>query len=283
MSGARSNAKLAAIVLEFSELTGNFPSLKEFLQLLEWSSDAIYSTPLAFEATMADGTVYCGPEHSRVPELRDSAFTDTADIIASLSDEGNGAPMPPSDLADALLTFINSGSANLADVSSGEISQLAIATTGNVDKPEPGDILAIPADNSWYAVIVVARNRFGVALGLFQEKFDSMASVDPRHSTACNFPVYSDDAQVLNGSWGVVGHDTTLLSAFPREPEIYHSPILKWPTRNFGEFGAAETPTGDIRLIDAGEARDVGLVNGSYRQSYTSEFLQQSLGGLVSR
>ncbi|MFC9295786.1 hypothetical protein ACFTWH_10740 [Streptomyces sp. NPDC057011] len=282
MNGDRTNVKLAAIVLEFSEGAGSLPSLKEFLQLLEWSSNSIYSAPLAFEATLVDGTTYSGPEGSRVPELSDSMFTDAADLLAGLSDGRTGSPMPPSDLADILLRFINNEAANLLDVSSGEVAQLSIAATGSAAKPEAGDILAIPADDGWYAVIVVARNRFGVALGLFRGKFDSLTSVNPQHSSACKFPVYSDDAQVLNGSWEVVRRDETLLSAFPDEPEIYHSPIPVWPGRDFGEFGAAETPAGDVRLIDGDEARAVGLSSGSYRQSYTSEFLQQSMNSLVS-
>ncbi|MFB6904588.1 hypothetical protein ACQZM9_11570 [Streptomyces sp. P11-1] len=283
MSGDHVRVKLAAIVLEFSEMTGSLPSLKEFLQLLEWSSDGIYSTPLAFEATLADGTVYSGPEGSQVPELSDSLFTDVADILAGLSDEGSKNPVPPSDLADILLPFINDEAATFMDVSSGDVSRLSTAATGSATKPEAGDILAIPANGSWYAGIVVARNRFGVAFGIFREKFDSLASVSPRHSTACKFPVYSDDAQVLNGAWEVVGHDESLLSTFPDEPEIYHSPIPVWPGRDFGEFGAAETPAGDIRLIDGDEARVVGIASGSYRQSYTSEFLQQSLESLEIR
>ncbi|MFF3379929.1 hypothetical protein ACFYXF_44120 [Streptomyces sp. NPDC002680] len=283
MSSDDVSVKLAAILLEFSEMVGSSPSLKEFLQLLEWSWDGVYSTPLAFKATLTDGTVYSGPEGSRVPELGDSMFTDMADILADLSDERSGRPVSPSDLVDILLPFINDEAVNLVDVSSGDVSRLSIAVTGSATEPEVGDILAIPADGIWYAVIVVARNRFGVAVGIFREEFDSLASVHPQLSVAWQFPVYSDDAQVLNGSWEVVGHDESLLAAFPVEPEIYHSPIPVWPGRDFGEFGAAETPAGDIRLIGSGEARAVGIMDGSYRQSYSSEFLQQSMGSLVSR
>ncbi|MGW2965271.1 hypothetical protein ACWDGI_43500 [Streptomyces sp. NPDC001220] len=283
MSDSHVNVKLAAIVLDFSERVGRLPSLKEFLQLLEWSSDGVYSTPLVFKATLVDGTVYSGPEGSRVPELADSMFTDMADVLAGLSGEGSGNPLPPSDLADALLLFINGEGVNFEDVASGGISHLSIAATESVAKPGIGDILAIPADGGWYAGIVVARNRFGVALGIFRERFESLEAVNPRHSAVCKFPIYSDDVQVLNGVWKVVGRDESLLSPFPGEPEIYHSPIPAWPGCDFGEFGAAENLAGHIRLIGGDEARAVGLVDGSYRQSYTSDFLQQSLADLVSR
>ncbi|MEH0630760.1 MULTISPECIES: hypothetical protein [Streptomyces] len=283
MSSSDASAKLAAILLEFSDMVGSRPSLEEFLQLLEWSSGGIYSPPLTFEATLADGTVYTGPGGSRVPELSDSIFTDMADILAGLLDEGSENPMSTSDLVGILLPFVNDEAASLMDVSSGDVSQLSIAGGSSIAEPKVGDILAIPVDNAWYAVIVVARNRFGVALGIFRDKFHSQESVYPRRSAVRTFPVYSDDVQVLNGSWKVIGHDESFLSMFPVEPEIYHSPIPAWPGREVGEFGAAETPAGDIRLIDGDEARTVGIVDGSYRQSYSSELLQQSLGGLVSR
>ncbi|WP_143172608.1 hypothetical protein [Actinacidiphila paucisporea] len=216
-------------------------------------------------------------------ELSDSMFTDMADILAGSSDVRNGGVMSPSDFMDVLLSFVNDEGAGLLDVSGGGVSQLSIAATESVAVPEVGDLLAIPADDGWYGVIVVARNRFGVALGIFREVFDSLTSVDPQYSTAYRFPIYSDDAQVLNGSWELVGHDENLLSAFPGEPEIYHSPIPAWPGRDCGEFGAAETPAGHMRLIDSDEARSVGITSGSYRQSYTGVFLQQSLNGLVRR
>ncbi|MGA5317899.1 hypothetical protein ACPCTK_27840 [Streptomyces pseudogriseolus] len=283
MSGERVNAKLMAILLEFSETAGGRPSLKEFLELFKWSSEAIYSAPLEFEATLADGTAYSGPAESRVSEMGDSVFTDVADFLAGLSGEDGGGPVPPNDLANILLEFVNSEAANLVDVSGGDISRLVIAGAGSSARPEVGDILAVPVDDAWYAVIVVARNRFGVAFGIFGEKFRSLDAVHPEHSSACKFPVYSDDAEVMNGSWQVVGRDEGLLSAFPAEPEIYHSPNAAFPGFDFGEFGSAESPSGAVRLIDGAEASAVGISTGSYRQAFTGKFLQQSLDGLVKR
>ncbi|CAL9523281.1 hypothetical protein QWL27_29025 [Streptomyces thermocarboxydus] len=283
MSGERVNAKLRAILLEFSETAGGRPSLKEFLELFKWSSEAIYSAPLEFEATLADGTAYSGPAESRVSEMGDSVFTDVADFLAGLSDEDGGGPVPPNDLANILLEFVNSEAANLVDVSAGDISRLVIAGAGSSARPEVGDILAVPVDDAWYAVIVVARNRFGVAFGIFGEKFRSLDAVHPEHSSACKFPVYSDDTEVVNGSWQVVGRDEGLLSAFPAEPEIYHSPNLAFPGFDFGEFGSAESPSGAVRLIDGAEASAVGISTGSYRQAFTGKFLQQSLDDLVKR
>ncbi|MEU5324128.1 hypothetical protein AB0G67_46525 [Streptomyces sp. NPDC021056] len=279
MSSERTDTKLVQILLEFSETAGGRPSLKEFLELFKWASDAIYSAPLEFEVTLTDGSAYSGPAESRVPEIDDSLFTDVIDFLSGLPDEGGG-PASPNVLKDILLAFINSDAANLSDVHSG-VSGLTITETGGVARPEVGDILAVPVDGSWYAMIVLARNRFGVAFGIFAESFHSLEAVLPERSSACKFPVYSDDAEVVNGSWKVIGHDDNLISAFPSEPEVYHSPKFAFPGFDFGEFGAAESPTGDIRLIDANEARAVGISTGNYSQSYTGEFLQQSLDGLV--
>ncbi|MEU3280716.1 hypothetical protein [Streptomyces antibioticus] len=283
MSGEHVDAKLMAILLEFSETAGGRPSLKEFLELFKWSSEAIYSAPLEFEATLVDGTAYSGAAESRVFDMSDSVFTDVTDFLAGLSGEDGGSPVSPNDLANILLEFVNSEAANLVDVSAGGISRLSVTGAGSVARPEVGDILAIPGDGAWYAVIVVARNRFGVAFGIFGEKFSSLDAVHPDRSSACKFPVYSDDVEVVNGSWHVVGRDADLLSAFPAEPEIYHSPSLAFPGFDFGEFGAAESPSGAVRLIDGTEARAVGISTGSYRQAFTGEFLQQSLDDLVKR
>lgn len=134
----RAYAKLTEILLEFSETAGGRPSLKEFLELFKWPSDAIYSSPLKFEATLADGTVYSGPTGSRVSEMNDSVFTDLTDFLAGLSGEEGGNPVPPNDLANVLLAFINSEAANLVDVSSGDVSGLSITGTGSVAPPEVG-------------------------------------------------------------------------------------------------------------------------------------------------
>ena len=283
MSGERVKADLMAILLEFAESEGGRPSLKEFLELFKWPSEAIYSAPLEFEATLADGTVYSGPAESRVSEMNDSVFTELTDFLASLSGEDNEGPVSPHGLANILLEFINDEAENFVDVPSGGISSLFVSGAGGVDRPDVGDLLAIPVDGGWYAVIVVARNRFGVALGIFGEKLPSLEAVHPEPSSACKFPVYSDDTEVVNGAWKVVGRNEGLLSAFPAEPEIYHSPSLAFPGFDFGEFGAAESPSGTVRLIDGAEANAVGISTGSYRQAFTGEFLQESLDGLVRR
>ena len=68
-----------------------------------------------------------------------------------------------------------------------------------------------------------------------------------------------------------------MLASFPANPEVYHKPNA-WPgIVDTGEFGAAETGDGKMRFIDADEARDVGLVDGTYRQTYPAVYLQEVL------
>jgi hypothetical protein len=258
------------------------PSLKEFLQFLEVSSRGVYPSVLCLAAILPDGTAYSSREDSRVSELNDSMFTDMADLLADLVDE-DGRPESPDVLAGILLSFINDRASEFLDVPHGGLSRVSIVERFNKAAPKVGAILAVPTGEFWCALIMVARNRFGVAFGIFGEKFSSLTSVHPRRSAAYRYPIYSDDSQVINGTWSIVGHDEDLLSIFPAEPEIYHSPALGWPDVDFGQFGAAETPAGEIRLIDRKEAEAVGIIDGSYRQVYPGRLLQQSLGELMSR
>ncbi len=78
-----------------------------------------------------------------------------------------------------------------------------------------------------------------------------------------------------DGTWPVVGHDEGLLAAFPSEPEIYHWPDPTWP--GIGEFGSAETAADVRRDISEAEAREVGLLDGTYCQVYLEEELQAKL------
>ncbi|MGW7439595.1 hypothetical protein [Streptomyces sp. NPDC054849] len=279
---AKFSADLTAVLLELSEQIDSPPSLSEFLELLEWSSDDIYSGPLQFEATLAGRIITSESNQSRVPELGDSLFSDVASILSGLI-KGSERHITPTELANILLIFINDQADHLMDVTSGDVTSLSVVPAESAAEVTVGDVLGIPAaDGGWYATIAVARNRFGLALGLFQGRFESRPSMHPEDFTPYRFPIYTDDAMVSNGSWYVVGHDDALLSHFPPEPEIYHSPGF-WPGIDFGEFGAAEDPSGGIRLIGGEEARAVGLTDGTYQHSYMSEFLSQSLSELLSR
>jgi hypothetical protein len=88
--------------------------------------------------------------------------------------------------------------------------------------------------------------------------------------------VYTEDSLVKDGTWKIVGTDESLLALFPADPPIYHKPGA-WPGIDTGEFGAAETADGPMRMIGADEAREVGLLGGTYRQTYPAAYLQKVL------
>jgi hypothetical protein len=87
----------------------------------------------------------------------------------------------------------------------------------------------------------------------------------------------TDDQQVADGTWSIVDHNGALLSRSPTEPEIYHGPDPVFPGVRIGEFGAAESPGGAMRQIGEEEAREVGLLDNTYRQGYLSGHLHQLL------
>ncbi|MFJ7592955.1 hypothetical protein ACIQZO_37395 [Streptomyces sp. NPDC097617] len=281
-SQERFSADLKALLLELCEQMGGSPTLSEFLEILEWSSDDIYSGPLKFEAVLADRIVTSESNQTRVPELSDSIFSDVASALSVLVN-GSGSHVTPQELASILLIFVNDQEGNLLDVTRGDVASLSVMLAGSVVEVAVGDVLGIPAaDGSWYAAVVVARNRFGLALGLFRTRFEMCPSMHSEGLAPHGFPIYTDDAMVSNGSWEVIGHGDARVAQFPPEPEIYHSPGF-WPGVDAGEFGAAESPSGGIRLIGSEEACAVGLADGTYQHSYMSEFLGQSLGALMDR
>ena len=176
--------------------------------------------------------------------------------------------MTPQQFASALLQVLQSGRIILADVAPADIRKLtADVPKKRIAKPRPGDVLAIPAkDGGYHMAVVVAQNCFGCALGLFhgtsaQGQLDADLRRSPR-----KYPVHTGDDLVTNGTWKIVDHDDRLLALFPSDPVIYHRPNA-WPgIADTGQFGAAETSDGTLRLIGPDEAREVGLEDGTYQQ-----------------
>lgn len=273
-----SSSRLAAISAEFFELTGRRPTLSELLEVLGWSSHSIFSAPLTFKVKLRGNRRYESPGDSLVGELNDSIFVDAAEFLSILARVAGDQPVSPSGLTSALALTLKSASIPLQDVGSEEVAGLTSSILKKVSKPRIGDILAIPAKGGGYHMAaVVARNRFGTALGVLCGRC-LVPRVRKRGDLAVRrFPLYTDDRLLSTGAWKVIGNDESLLSLFPADPEIYHGPDLKWPGVDLGEFGAAESPAGIIRLIGAQEAREVGLLGGAYQQTYMGEVLQQLL------
>jgi hypothetical protein len=279
---------LAEVAAEFADEMGSPPTLAEFLDIVGWAvptaSDAAADTfvePLRFTAYLAGNKRYQADGPSRVGELDDHLFEDARAEHLVLVDRihaETGAPVPPQQFAAALLEVLRTGRITLSDVSGGDIRRLVPDMPKKRGaKPTPGDVVAIPARQGGYHLgVVVAQNRFGTALGLFDGiAAHGRVATDLRRSVR-KHPVYTDDGLIKNGTWQITDHDESLLELFPRDPEIYHQPGA-WPSIDTGEFGAAEPAEGPLRLIDADEAREVGLPDGSYRQVYPAAYLQKVL------
>lgn len=254
-------------VAEMADELGGPPTLAEFLEVLGWASAD--GGPSRFAVTLAGGRPYRSESPSRVPDLDDDVFAEAGEYAHGLG----GA-----ELADFLLAELRGGRIILADVEPDEIGGLTVETPRKrVAKPKPGDVVAIPAAAGGYRpAVVLARNRFGTALGLF-------TGISPngqvgRLRSAPGQPVYTDESLIKDGTWPVVDHDESLLELFPADPPIYHRPNA-WPGIDTGEFGAAESADGTMTPISEDEAREFGLTDGTYRQTRHAAFLQTQLDG----
>jgi hypothetical protein len=278
---------LAEVATEFADEIGGPPTLAEFLEVLGWAiptnSDVVadsFPEPVSLRANLKGNKRYSSAEKSRVGELNDNVFEEARDHLLTLFRQLNsvtGAQVTPDDFAAAVLQALNTDRITLADVTGSDVRKIAAdVPKKRAAKAEVGDILAIPVQGGNRLGVVLTRNRFGTALGLFEGVSANGRLTAELRKAPRKLPVYTEDSLVKNGTWQIVGHDESLLAEFPTEPEIYHKPGA-WPGIDTGEHGAAEPADGPLRLIGADEAREVGLADGSYRQTYAAAFLQKRL------
>lgn len=278
-------AGLAEVAGGFTEEVVDSPTLAELLEIIGWSlpvhsdaTDGTFTAPLTIRANLKGNKRYRSERASRVPELNDNVFEEAAqhhNVLVERIRQADGAPVTPQRFVAAVLQVLRTGRVPLADVSGDEIRKLtAEVPKKRVAKPRPGDVVAIPAAPGGHRfAVVLTQNRFGTALGLF----DGISSRErPAFRSPRPYPVYTEDSLVKKGEWKIIGHDEELPKLFPTDPPIYHRPAA-WPGIDTGDFGAAETADGTLRLIGAEEARAVGLSDGSYRTSYPAFFLQRQL------
>ncbi|GLY78818.1 hypothetical protein [Actinoallomurus iriomotensis] len=289
-------AGLAEVASGFAHEVGGPITLAELLEVLGWAvpanseaTDGTFPQPLTYQVTLAGGRPYAGGRPSRVPELNDAVFVDAGEWQTALAERlsaVSGVPVTPQRFAEALLRVLRSGCVPLADVQGADLGGLtAEVPEKRIPRPRPGDVLAIPArEGGHHLALVLTRNRFGTALGLFEGRSPYGRLGPDLRARSRRHPVYTEESQIKNGTWAVVGHDESLLALFPADPPIYHRPDA-WPgIVDTGEFGAAETADGSLRFIDADEAREVGLQDGTYRSTHVASFLQKVLDdGGVSR
>jgi hypothetical protein len=150
-----------------------------------------------------------------------------------------------------------------------------------VKRTRVGDLLAIPArDGRYFVAVVVDRNSFGTALGLFtraagRAALPTVPAADPPHLQPR--PVYTGEDEVQAGRWTVIGHDEDLPRLF-HAPEIYHRPAdIPGLDMDLGQFGSAETPDHRLRQLTEAEADEVGLRDGTYRAIRLGDDLEAHL------
>ena len=281
---------LAEIAAEFAAALNGPLTLAEFLELLGWAVpsgseaiDGMFPEPLRFKVVLRGNKPYRSDRASRVHDLDDHPFDAAGEhnrVLVERMCAAGGAPVTPQQFASAILQVLRTGHILLADVKPEDIRKLtADVPRKRIVKPRPGDVLAIPARNGGYhmAVVIIAQNRFGMALGLFRGiSADGRLDAGLRRSPR-KYPLYTGTNLIADGTWKITDHDDSLLAPFPSDPPIYHRPNV-WPgIVDTGEFGAAETADSTLRLIEPDEAREVGLQDGTYQQVILPEYLQKLL------
>lgn len=289
MAAFGSKRPIGELFEELAAGLGTAPTLQEFFDVLAWSapenSDSALSdlpSPLSFTATLASGARYRPAAPSRVGDLGDAAFVAATEFLAAAIPEAAepaaaDTPQPGGTEAttELITRLLHEAAPEFADVSAADIA--AIVVQGAKNKPKRltmGNLVAIPAIcGGFHLAVVLTRNRFGTALGIFRGVHRRPADPQPVLEPS-GVHVYTDEQLVKRGEWQVVGGDEALVAGFAAEPEIYHRP------RNSGVVGpngAAETAGGALRQIDAAEAARVGLTDGTYRQTRLGEHLPQFL------
>jgi hypothetical protein len=211
-------------------------------------------------------------EPEAIFDLSDAVFTKAADLLSNLASELSH-DRSPAKLADILHTV----STALLTLRPGAVADVMprtrISALGdNPARPrgQIGDVIAIPApDRGYYLSVILVRNRFGTAFGMFRKRYDRV-SFPELTDEVLPYPLYSDERQILSGKWSVVGSRKRLAGRFPSDPVIYHPVQL------------AETADGEMRDVTEDEVAFADFANG-YSQVYMSEFLQADLEGLLHR
>jgi hypothetical protein len=283
-------ARLGAVVAAFTEDVGAAPTLVELLEILglavPTSSDHLegFAPPVRFTAVLKGNKKHKGGA-TRVGELNDAAFVEASDLMAFLAEGRSAAASGPVSLAvlgEAVLDVLRWGAIRFDDVDIDAVSRLSVESAKRVAKAKIGDVVAIPIGGSRYRLaVVLSRDRYGTAYGLLEGTPTVPRLPDPARPPAPRGrPVHSDDVLVASGQWIVVGHDDALRSLFPADPEVYHDPKLVVPGFKLdrGPFGTAEMGgSGAVRKIDEAEAREVGLLDGTYQKVYLGEELTEAL------
>lgn len=223
-----------------------------------------------------------------ISSLNDSCFVHAGESLRALCqmiEAESGVKPSLNDLCEILAVSLRSCSGDLlSDVDVQAVEKLTpkVAPHKKVSL-KPGDVLVVPREKGgYYFVIYITSNRFGEAFGIF-EGHRQVPYVSSRWELVpARFPVYTGKSLVVSGRWRRIDHREDLLELFPKSPEIYHSKSDHPSDDQIGPYGSGETATEELRQLTEAEAKQIGLIQGTYRQVMLEEqfekYLQDTLG-----
>ena len=294
---SRLAAALRELAEDFADEVGRPPTCAEFFEVLaeglretpdDMLSDINTANVLALRPQPACAAA-AGGEESAVANLNDNVFNLAAELMAEAAGRlraGAGAAPTLEALCAALAEALRLcpaemlGDARPADITAIEAEvEGKKARGGKKRASRVGDIVAIPAEGGgFYTAVVVAKNTFGTAYGLFEGATPlEGATAAGRAPLPKPNPLYAGDRLVGTGRWQIVGHDEAALAHFPERPELYHRPGLpQWLSK--GAYGAAQLPGGGFRDLSREEAEEIGLLReGGYKGVYQDDQLEEYL------
>ncbi|WUH93818.1 hypothetical protein OG900_29350 [Streptomyces sp. NBC_00433] len=272
--------ELTRLGREIAAALGRPPTVAELLEVLGWGAGSLrdrLAGDVPVPVVLTPRPRPRGPAASRAGELDDSVYADAGDVLSALADglaDAHGARPALGDLADLVARGLAAAGPRAAEGASGLKGVTAPAAKPR-RRPAPGDVVAIPAaDGAHHLAVVLARDDFGTAFGLFEGTHPLKPVSAAHHPAPVPTPLYADDEAVRSGRWPTIGHDDDLPAAFA-EPEILHPPRADRP--NLGPHGAAETAAGRLRPLTEREAREAGLSEPGFTQTYLWEDLERHL------
>ena len=268
---------------------GGPPRLAELLEVVGWGAESLRKhvakeppLPLVLMPQWRSGVSQLPPRHSRAGELDDHPFVDAGDLLSGLAKRlaaSKGSRPTVGDVAHLLGQGLRRVQPELLDdYDPTDLKGLTVESDQAPKRAEVGDILAIPArDGGHFLAVVLDRNAFGTALGLFEGTHPPRAVSAAKHPPVVDRTVYVGEEAVASGRWRVVGHDDDLVELFPAKPEIFHRPDPDLLDDSVGPHGAAETPDRQVRQLSEREAREVGIFDPDFTQIYLGEQLEDRL------
>jgi hypothetical protein len=220
---------------------------------------------------------------SLIEDLNDNCFVLATKYLKDLSQEveDETGQKPTLDEMCELLAWGFKGCSSdiLADIDPRDVVKLkAVAVRRPKVKLTRGDIVAIPASNGEYFLVVFLAKTIGYAFGIVEGTHRITPIADNWNPKTLKYAVYSDDRLIREGRWRIVGRCERLCERFPDKPNLYldakKNNLLR--PEDPTEYGVALVAEG-YRHVSKREAEEIGLLSGDYKQFYDDEEFEEYL------